>query len=111
VDFKIVWTALARDDLREIVTYIARDNPVAARRVGQKVLDSVEVLMTMPRVGRIVPELSDPKLREIIRGNYRIVYRIRDEPRLIEVWRVWHGARGAPRLTSPGQTDNGLSSC
>ena len=34
MDFKLVWTPLARDDLREIVSYIARDSPAAALRVG-----------------------------------------------------------------------------
>ena len=102
MDFKIVWTALAREDLREIVTYVARDNPGAARRVGETILGSVEMLAGMPRLGRIVPERNDPKIREIIRGNYRIVYRVRDEPCVIEVWRVWHGARGTPQLIRPG---------
>ena len=56
MDFKLVWTPLARDDLREIVSYIARDDPAAARRVGERILGSVEPLTTMPQMGRKVPE-------------------------------------------------------
>ena len=46
----------------------------------------------MPRCGRIVPELDDPRFREVIYGNYRIVYRIigADD---IEILAVIHGAR------------------
>ena len=102
MDFKVVWTPSARDDLREIVQYIARDNPDAARRVGERILESVEVLGGMPELGRMVPERRDPTIREIIRGNYRIVYRVRERPRMLEVWRIWHGARGTPQLGRPG---------
>ncbi|MCP5516861.1 MAG: type II toxin-antitoxin system RelE/ParE family toxin [Verrucomicrobiales bacterium] len=101
MDFKIVWTPLARADLREIVSYIARDNPEAARRVGQRILAAVEVLCSMPELGRVVPERRGPHIREVIRGNYRIVYRVRKERRVVEVWRIWHGARGTPRLVDP----------
>lgn len=55
MDFKVVWTPLARDDLREIVEHIARDDPEAARRVGERILESVEVLGDMPELGRVVP--------------------------------------------------------
>jgi len=102
VDFKLVWTPLARDDLRAIVTYIARDNPEAARRVGEQILKCVETLSSMPDMGRMLPERQDPAIREIVRGNYRIVYRLRRDIRCIELWRIWHGARGEPRLPNPG---------
>ena len=102
MDFKLVWTPLARDDLREIVSYIARDNPAAALRVGERILSSVEPLKSMPQMGRKVPEREDETIREIVRGNYRIIYKIRGERRAIEIWRIWHGARGAPELVAPG---------
>ena len=102
MDFKLVWTPLAHDDLREIVRYIARDNPAAALRVGERILNSVEPLKSMPQMGRMVPERQDETIREIIRGNYRIIYRVRVERRAIEIWRIWHGARGTPELLNPG---------
>jgi toxin ParE1/3/4 len=102
VDFKLVWTPLARDDLREIVSYIARDNPAAALRVGERILSSVEPLKNMPQMGRKVPERQDDKIREIIRGNYRIIYRVREDQHAIEIWRIWHGARGTPELLNMG---------
>jgi toxin ParE1/3/4 len=102
VDYKVVWTALARDDLQDIVQYIARDDMEAAHRVGERILKSVEVLGSMPELGRTVPERRDPRIREIIRGKYRIVYRVCENPRRVEIWRIWHGARGAPRLGTTG---------
>lgn len=56
MDVKLVWTALAREDLRDIVRYIAQDDAEAARRVGDRILQSVEILGSMPELGRPVPE-------------------------------------------------------
>jgi len=44
-----------------------------------------------PEIGRIVPEYADPKMREIIYRNYRIVYRI--EERIVEIITVFHGSK------------------
>lgn len=70
--------------------------------MGERILASVELLGSMPQLGRVVPERRDPRIREIIRGNYRIVYRVRESQRTIEVWRIWHGARGVPQLWKSG---------
>ena len=102
MDFELVWTSLARDDLREIVSYVARDNPAAALRVGERILSSVEPLKNMPQMGRKVREREDETIREIIRGNYRIIYRVREDQQAIEIWRIWHGARGTPELLNLG---------
>lgn len=102
MDFKLVWTPLAREDLREIVRYIAHDDPAAALRVGERILNSVEPLKSLPKLGRKVPERRDETIREIVRGNYRIIYKVREEPRAIEIWRIWHGARGTPELGDRG---------
>ena len=102
MDFKLVWTSLAREDLREIVGYVARDNPAAAIRVGEGILRSVEPLKRMPQMGRVVPERQDDTIREIIRGNYRIIYRVRKHHQVVEIWRIWHGARGTPALLNLG---------
>jgi plasmid stabilization system protein ParE len=46
---------------------------------------------------RIVPELEDPRFREVIYGNYRIVYRIIGTDDDIEILAVIHGARDLKR--------------
>ena len=55
------------------------------------VLQAVERLEDFPASGRMVPEANDPAVREIILGNYRIVYRVEQE--LVETLTVYHGAR------------------
>jgi len=41
--------------------------------------------------GRVVPEVGDDTVREVIHGNYRMVYRVRSD--LVEIVTVFHGAR------------------
>ncbi|MCC5850538.1 MAG: type II toxin-antitoxin system RelE/ParE family toxin [Verrucomicrobia bacterium] len=88
---EIRWTAQAADDLEAIADFISDDSPHYARLFVIDVLDAAQRLEHFPRSGRIVPESNDPIIREIILGNYRIVYRVKLE--LVEILTVYHGAR------------------
>ena len=72
---KIVWTPLATSRLQEIADYIALDKPGAALLWTMSILDRVDTLSDNPEIGRVVPEFKDPGLRELIIGNYRVLYR------------------------------------
>jgi plasmid stabilization system protein ParE len=98
VDFKIVWTLRSRQDLRNIASFIAKDNPPAALKFGDLIFARVDTLEKFPEIGRIVPERGQPHIREIVVRPYRIIYRLRKADKLVEVLRVWHGARGEPEI-------------
>jgi len=72
------WSPLAISRLSEVARYIALDNPVAAERWVNKVFAQVEKLSVFPERGRMVPEVGNKTIREIISGNYRIIYRLKD---------------------------------
>ena len=91
---RLVWTRPALDDVREIRAYIARDSPRYARIVAERLFDAVERLRTHPLFGRMVPELGQPTVREVIEAPYRIVYRVRAD--VLEVIAVVHAARLFP---------------
>jgi toxin ParE1/3/4 len=91
---RVVWTQPARDDLREIWEHIAADSGRYARQVSGRLVDAVGRLRTYPLSGRIVPELNRPELREVIQGNYRVVYRT--TPEAVEVLAVVHTSRDFP---------------
>jgi plasmid stabilization system protein ParE len=59
--------------------------------VVERIVAAVGRLEDSPRSGRMVPELGDESVREVIHGNYRIVYRLRDD--IVEIATVFHGAR------------------
>lgn len=87
----LVWTRRAIEDLRTIRQFIAQDSPHYALLVTQQLVASVERLPAFPQSGRVVPEISDLAIREVIHGAYRIVYRlIHDE---IHILMVHHAAR------------------
>lgn len=88
---RIVWAPQAVEDVEAIRTYVARDSPHYADLVLEQIVAAVALLASSPRSGRVVPEVGDESLREVIHGNYRIVYRLRHD--IIEIATVFHGAR------------------
>ncbi|MGB3648420.1 MAG: type II toxin-antitoxin system RelE/ParE family toxin [Desulfobulbales bacterium] len=91
---KIIWSPLAIDRTTEIAEYIAQDNPSAAWIWVETLFDKVQLLKSSPKSGRIVPETNQENIRELIYGNYRIVYRV--EKSMISVLTVRHGKQILP---------------
>ncbi len=99
---KIVWSPLAIDRVSEIAEYIARDKPSAAEKWVETVFSKVKQLKSSPEIGRIVPEIRNAQFRELIYGNYRIIYRI--EKKQISILTIRHGRQILPLngiLSSP----------
>ena len=95
--FKVLITERANQDLANIVRFVARDNRSAAERLGNSLIDSVKLLAEFPAMGRVVPERGSPNIREVVQGSYRIIYRLDESRKAIEVLRFWHAARGKPQ--------------
>ena len=72
---KLIWTELAVEKLEEFADYIALDKPMAALKWAETIQNSVNKLIEFPQLGREVPEIRRADVREIIEGNYRIIYR------------------------------------
>lgn len=77
---RLKWSIQAAQDVEEICKFIAKD-----------VLNAVKRLDSFPNSGRTVPELADKTIREIILGNYRIIYRVKRD--IVEILTVYHSAR------------------
>lgn len=89
---KIVWTNQAYLDLKDIFDYISKDSKRYAHLQIKRVRDRVKILKENPESGRIVPEVAHPKIRELIEGSYRIIYKLKD-PERIDILTVHHSAR------------------
>ena len=87
----ITWSQKSVSDLEEIFDYIAVDSPFYAQHQVEKIMVSVERLLTFPASGRSLPEFPASPLREIIIDPYRIVYRTSASEVLIIA--VIHGKR------------------
>jgi toxin ParE1/3/4 len=79
---KIIWTDNAIQDLNDIGEYIAKDSERYAQITVNKLFDSVEILEEYPFAGKMVDDFQDENIRELVRGNYRIVYQIINENRI-----------------------------
>ena len=73
---KLFWTETAKQDLISIKSYIATDNPIAANRWIEKLRKRARNALNAPLSGRKVPEILRDDIRELIEGNYRIVYQV-----------------------------------
>lgn len=84
-------TLQALEDVESIRQYVARDSGEYATLLVMRIVQAVERLTGFPASGRVVPEVADETLREVISGSYRIVYRLLDDEVVIVA--VHHGAR------------------
>lgn len=78
------------DDLRSLHDFIARDSPKYAQAQVQSIQAAVLQLRSHPRLGRVVPEFPTEKWREILCGNYRIIYRHDSRKSVVRVLAVVH---------------------
>ncbi len=91
---KLRWTDRSRRDLIDIGRYIARDKPGAARRWVERLRRRAKAAAKQPLAGRRVPELGHENVREVLVGNYRIVYEI--QKREIRILTVFEGHQRLP---------------
>ncbi len=89
---KLIWTDQAITDLGDIGDYIAENSEKYAKLTVKKLFERTDILKTYPQAGRIVPEKNEENLRELIEGNYRIIYEIVSADQ-IDILTVYHSAR------------------
>lgn len=89
---QINWTDLAKNDLKEIYDYISKDSRLYAKRQIVRIQSRATLLETAPLSGRKVPEFAHDAFRELIEGNYRIVYKVISNSR-IDILTVHHSSR------------------
>ena len=92
---KLVWTARALRDLRDIDAYIAADDPAAAARWVDRLLAGAERAARFPYSGHVVRERGRDDLRQVLVRSYRIVYLVRE--RQVDVLTVFEGHHLLPK--------------
>ena len=80
---RLFWTQRARRDLLAIADHIGADSPAAARRTINSLRERAGSLPPHPLAGRVVPELGKHEIRELVCGNYRLVYLIGSDRLLV----------------------------
>ena len=85
------WSKPAKLDLKQIRDYIARDSKFYAQKVSTEIVEKSEKLNAFPSVGRIVPEIENPNVRELLIYSYRLVYEVFSDK--VEVLALIHNKR------------------
>lgn len=93
---RINWTKQAVSDLQSIAEYISKDSKFYAKREILKIRNATNLLKTFPLSGKIITEITKTDFREIIQGNYRIIYKIISKQR-IDIITIHHAARSLPK--------------
>lgn len=87
----VKWSKPAKIDLKQVHDYIARNSKLYAQKVALEIVEKSENLNSFPEIGRIVPEIDDPNIRELLIYSYRLVYEI--FPDKVEVLALIHSKR------------------
>jgi len=89
---RLNWTELSIDDLINIAEFISKDSVKYSQIQVRRIRERARILKTKPFLGRVVPEVKNESIRELILGNYRIIYKVISEER-IDILTVHHSAK------------------
>jgi toxin ParE1/3/4 len=95
VDYRLLYTQKALDDLAEIIGYIAEDDAEVASRFGNALIEHVELLARFPRLGGLIRKRS--QIRKLLHSPFLIYYHVGEDKREIQVLHIRHGARKPPK--------------
>ena len=90
----VVWSRRAIRNIREARAYIARENPVAATAMTERIIQQVEMLLNFsPGIGR-PGRIAGTRELVITRTPYVVIYRITAGN--VDILAVFHHARNLP---------------
>ena len=78
--------------------WLKRSAPVFAASLGSQILSNLDLLESHPRLGRMVPRYEDESIRELIVGNYRVVYLHDVDADVVRVAAIVHGSQDIYRI-------------
>jgi toxin ParE1/3/4 len=84
----VYWSHKARTRLREIHAYIAKDSPLSATQMVDRLTRRGEHLAAEPRADRRVPEYPEDDLREVLERPYRLIFQV--SPGRIDILTIKH---------------------
>jgi plasmid stabilization system protein ParE len=96
VDYKVLITDSALNDLKGIVLFIAEDDASAAVRVGERLIDRALSLGTMP--ARCPYHDSAQGIRKMTASPFQIYYNSDESHAVVHILHFWHAARLSPKF-------------
>jgi len=84
---KLKFTLRALHDLRRLREFIAEHNPDAAKRISQRLKQSIHHLVENPKLGKVLDE--PPGVRDYVAGSYLVRYTVQQDT--VIILKIWHG--------------------
>ena len=98
MDYSLLYSQEALNNLAEIVGHIAADDPEAASRFGRSLLDHVSLLVRFPRMGHTIQKRS--RVRKLAHSPILVYYRCHEDRKVIEILHLRHGSRKPPQSSA-----------
>jgi plasmid stabilization system protein ParE len=95
VDYRLLYTQKALNDLAEITGHIAEDDADAASRFGSSLLDHIDLLTRFPRMGALIRKRR--RVRKLVHSPILVYYQVHEDTHVIEVLHLRHGSRKPPQ--------------
>lgn len=93
---KVIMSDAALDDVEDVEIYLSDKSPAKAKKLTKEIFTRARSLASLPRRGRKIPEIGEDTLRELIVGDYRVMYEIDDDNGTVEILAVLHGKQDFP---------------
>lgn len=90
---ELIWSERAISDVENVYDYIANDSPMYARLTSENIIGSVERLQSFPESGHHLPEFPQLPYKEVIIGNFRVIYKYDSGTDEVKIVTVVHGSR------------------
>lgn len=97
--FRIALTEQAELDLEAVVAFLTRQNPDAAVRIGDELVEVAFSLDNLPNRG--APIRGRPGVRKLVHRDYAIFYRVNQGSRIVEILRFWDGRQNPATFDLP----------
>ncbi|MBO0936068.1 type II toxin-antitoxin system RelE/ParE family toxin [Fibrella sp. HMF5335] len=89
---QVIWTARAANEITEVAEFIGDFSVSYAKQFVSRAYERTGQLASFPEMGRMIPEINKSQYRELLEGNYRIMYELLDTD-LVLIQRVIHQSR------------------
>lgn len=96
MDFRLLYTQRALNDLAEIIAHIGKDDAEAAASFGDSLLDHLEFLERFPRMGSAIRKRA--RVRTMVHSPIVVYYQIHEVRRLVEILHLRHASRKPARF-------------
>ena len=91
MEYQVLYTDAALEDLDEIVAYSWVNFPATAERFGVALLNHIELLKSFPEIGSPVPDRAG--VRQLVHTPIVIYYFVNRQEKRVEILNLWHGAQ------------------